>query len=144
MVFYNDRKMCRKCNGRKGEIRMSPMFNYQIQYERLREALEELWNITTDSSITEENKVKIIRDVSRATLDTEPTTADLLRDPTLADKDNNRFNDKEWSIKDEYNEKEDVQLGASIVKSNKEVSGVFMVDGKIKDVDYFEEGEELE
>jgi hypothetical protein len=142
---------------------MSPMFNYQIQYERLRETLEELWDISTDSSITEENKVKIIRDVSRATLDDEPTTADLLRDPTLADKDNNRFNDKEWSIKDEYNEEEvaanvppisvdidylkedeDIAIGASIVKSNREVSGVFMVDGEIKDVDYFEEGEELE
>ena len=87
--------------------------------DRYKTALEQCWEIATDNSITEDNKVKIIRDVSRATLDGEPTTAD------------------------EYNEEEDVQLGASIVKSNKEVSGVFMVDGKIKDVDYFEKGEEL-
>ena len=52
------------------------MFNYQMHYERIKKALEELWDISTDSSITEENKVKIIRDVSRATLDGEPTTAD--------------------------------------------------------------------
>ena len=87
--------------------------------DRYKTALEQCWEIATDNSITEDNKVKIIRDVSRATLDGEPTTAD------------------------EYNEEEDVQLGASIVKSNREVSGVFMVDGKIKDVDYFEKGEEL-
>ena len=31
---------------------------------------------------------------------------------------------------------EDVQLGASIVKSNNKVSGVFMVNGKIKQIDY--------
>jgi len=87
--------------------------------DRYKTALEQCWEIATDNSITEDNKVKMVRDVSRATLDGEPTTAD------------------------EYNEEEDVQLGASIVKSNKEVSGVFMVDGKIKDVDYFEKGEEL-
>jgi len=52
------------------------MFNYQIHYERIIKALEELWEISTDNSITEENKVKIIRDVSRSTLDGEPTTAD--------------------------------------------------------------------
>ena len=136
------------------------MFNYQIQYERLREALEELWNITTDSSITEENKVKIIRDVSRATLDGEPTTADRFnesqeKEPKPCDEcgyyedsvachyeDCSKVNG-EPTTADEYNEEEDVQLGASIVKSNKEVSGVFMVDGKIKDVDYFKKGEEL-
>ena len=31
---------------------------------------------------------------------------------------------------------EDVQLGASIVISNDEVSGVFMSDGKIEQIDY--------
>ena len=87
--------------------------------DRYKKALEQCWEIATDNSIPENNKVKMVRDVSRATLDGEPTTAD------------------------EYNEEEDVQLGASIVKSNKEVSGVFMVDGKIKDVDYFKKGEEL-
>ena len=39
-------------------------------------ALEQCWEIATDSSITEDNKIKMIRDVSRATLDGEPTTAD--------------------------------------------------------------------
>jgi len=39
---------------------------------------------------------------------------------------------------------DDVALGYSIVKSNREVSGVFMVDGEIKDVDYFKKGEELD
>ena len=53
-----------------------------------------------------------IKQQAQATLDGEPTTAD------------------------EYNDEEDVQLGASIVKSNDEVSGVFMVDGKIEQIDY--------
>ena len=34
-----------------------------------------------------------------------------------------------------------IQLGASVVKSNDNVSGVFMVDGKIKDIDYFDSKE---
>jgi len=46
-------------------------------------------------------------------------------------------------VKVDYDD-DDVALGYSIVKSNKEVSGVFMVDGKVKDVDYFKEGEEIE
>ena len=72
---------------------MSPMINYQLYYERFRQGLEDCWGIATDDSITEENKVKMIRDVSRASLDGEPTTAD---------EDNNRFNNKEWSIQDKY------------------------------------------
>ena len=75
-------------------------------------ALEQCWEISTDNSITEDNKVKMIRDLSRATLDGEPTTAD------------------------EYNEEEDVQLGYSIVKSNDEVEGVFIQEGKITQIDY--------
>ena len=75
-------------------------------------ALEQCWEIATDSSITEDNKIKMIRDVSRATLDGEPTTAD------------------------EYNDEEDVQLGYSIVKSNDEVEGVFIQEGKITQIDY--------
>ena len=78
---------------------MSPMFNYQIQYERLREALEELWNITTDSSITEENKVKIIRDVSRATLDGEPTTADEYNSDEITELVKNYPNDMQLGNK---------------------------------------------
>ena len=46
--------------------------------------------------------------------------------------------DGEPTTADEYNDEEDVQLGASIVKSNDEVSGVFMSDGAIKQVDYNE------
>ena len=91
------------------------MFNYQIHYERIIKTLEELWDISTDNSITEENKIKIIRDVSRSTLDGEPTTAD------------------------EYNldsDEEDVQLAYSIVRSNKEVEGVFMQEGKVTQIDY--------
>ena len=34
-----------------------------------------------------------------------------------------------------------IQLGASVVKSNNNVSGVFMVDGKIKEIDYFDSKE---
>ena len=45
-------------------------------------------------------------------------------------------------VKIDYDD--DVALGYSIVRSNREVSGVFMVDGKIKDVDYFKEGEEID
>jgi len=44
--------------------------------------------------------------------------------------------DGEPTTADEYNDEEDVQLGASIVKSNDEVSGVFMSDGKIEQIDY--------
>ena len=88
------------------------MFNYQIHYERIIKTLEELWDISTDNSITEENKIKIIRDVSRSTLDGEPTTAD------------------------EYNDEEDVQLGYSIVKSNDEIEGVFIQEGKVTQIDY--------
>ena len=39
----------------------------------------------------------------------------------------------------EYNEEEDVALGASIVKSNKKVEGVFMSNGKVVNVDYVKE-----
>ena len=97
---------------------MSPVINYQLYYERFKKTLEELWDISTDNSITEENKVKIIRDVSRAILDGEPTTAD------------------------EYNldsDEEDVQLAYSIVRSNDEVEGVFMQDGEITQIDYIKE-----
>ena len=58
------------------------------------------------------NKTLGLDDMIQAVLDGEPTTAD------------------------EYNDEEDVQLGASIVKSNDEVSGVFMSDGKIEQIDY--------
>ena len=51
-------------------------FNYQLYYERYRHALQERWEISTDNSIIEENKVKMIRDVLRAYLDGSPTTAD--------------------------------------------------------------------
>jgi hypothetical protein len=40
------------------------------------------------------------------------------------------------------NQQEDVELGASIVKSNEEIEGVFMSDGKVKHIDYFNEGED--
>ena len=39
----------------------------------------------------------------------------------------------------EYNEEKDVALGASIVKSNKEVEGVFMSNGEVVSVDYVKE-----
>ena len=39
----------------------------------------------------------------------------------------------------EYSEEEAVELGASIVKSNKEVEGVFMSNGKVVNVDYVKE-----
>ena len=94
---------------------MSPVINYQLYYERFKKTLEELWDISTDNSITEENKVKIIRDVSRAILDGEPTTID------------------------EYDDEEDVQLAYSIVRSNDEVEGVFMQEGEITQIDYIKE-----
>ena len=94
---------------------MNPMINYQLYYERFRKSLEECWEISTDNSITEENKVKIIRDVSRAILDGKPTTID------------------------EYDDEEDVQLAYSIVRSNDEVEGVFMQDGEITQIDYIKE-----
>jgi hypothetical protein len=68
------------------------------------------------------------------TYDTANNKAELVKEGLI----------KEEESDDVYDDEEDVAIGASIVKSNKEVSGVFMVDGKIKDVDYFEEGEEIE
>ena len=46
--------------------------------------------------------------------------------------------DGEPTTADKYNDEEDIQIGSSIVKSNDNVSGVFMVEGKIKDIDYNE------
>ena len=77
-------------------------------------------------------KVKLNRIID--IYDTENNKAELIKEGLI----------KEEKSDDVYDEEEDVQLGYSIVKSNKEVSGVFMVDGKIKDVDYFKEGEEIE
>ena len=76
-------------------------------------------------------KVKLNRIID--IYDTENNKAELIKEGLI----------KEEKSDDVYDEEEDVQLGYSIVKSNKEVSGVFMVDGKIKDVDYFKKGEEL-
>jgi hypothetical protein len=44
----------------------------------------------------------------------------------------------EKTTADEYNNEEDVQLGYSIVKSNDEIEGVFIQEGKIVDIDYFD------
>ena len=43
-------------------------------------------------------------------------------------------------VKEFPQSKEDIALGASVVKSNEEVEGVFMSDGKIKHVDYIKKG----
>ena len=94
------------------------MNNKETTINRYKTALEQCWEIATDNSIAEDNKVKIIRDVSRAILDGEPTTAD------------------------EYNldsDEEDVQLAYSIVRSNDEVEGVFMQEGEITQIDYIKE-----
>ena len=42
----------------------------------------------------------------------------------------------EKTTADEYNEEEDVQLGYSIVKSNDEIEGVFIQEGKVTQIDY--------
>ena len=48
-------------------------------------------------------------------------------------------------LKDEYShfgdDEEDMSVGASIVKSNEEVEGVLMSDGKIKHIDFSTKGE---
>ena len=41
----------------------------------------------------------------------------------------------------EYSSEDDTQLGASIVKSNDNVEGVFISNGEVKQVDYFDEEE---
>ena len=60
---------------------------------------------------------------------TEKTTAD-------------EFNKDEYSKFGDDEEDEDISVGASIVKSNKEVSGIFMVKGEVKHVDYIKKGEQ--
>ena len=44
----------------------------------------------------------------------------------------------EKTTADEYNEEEDVQLGYSIVKSNDEIEGVFIQEGKVTQIDYID------
>ena len=78
----------------------------ELRIEWLEKGLKEIANGRDDM-----NGI-YIKQQAQAILDGEPTTAD------------------------EYNDEEDVQLGASIVKSNDEVSGVFMSDGKIEQIDY--------
>lgn len=60
---------------------------------------------------------------------TEKTTAD-------------EFNKDEYSKFGDDEEDEDISVGASIVKSNKEVSGIFMVKGEVKHIDYIKKGEQ--
>ena len=60
---------------------------------------------------------------------TEKTTAD-------------EFNKDEYSKFGDDEEDEDISVGASIVKSNEEVSGIFMVKGEVKHVDYIKKGEQ--
>ena len=78
----------------------------ELRIEWLENGLKEIANGRDDMNAIH------VKQQAQSILDGEPTTAD------------------------EYNDEEDVQLGASIVKSNDEVSGVFMSDGKIKDIDY--------
>ena len=78
----------------------------ELRIEWLEKGLKEIANGRDDMNPL------YLKQQAQATLDGEPTTAD------------------------EYNDEEDVQLGASIVKSNDEVSGVFMSDGKIEQIDY--------
>ena len=80
--------------------------------ERYRNALKEILDV--NCKFVSEDLEKI-RSIAQTALDGEPTTAD------------------------KYNDEEDVQLGASIVKSNENVSGVFMSDGEITSIDYFDD-----
>jgi hypothetical protein len=86
-----------------------------------------------------------VKDIAQSSLDGEPTTADEYNAKTKLELEKVKkgleiLKKSERKISednaDKYNDEEDVQLGASIVKSNDEVSGVFMSDGKIKDIDY--------
>ena len=107
--------------GERNKIKKELTLVEETTVNRYKTALEQCWEVSTDNSISEDNKVKIIRDVSRATLDGETTTAD------------------------EYNldsDEEDVQLAYSIVRSNKEVEGVFMQEGEITQIDYVDNTQE--
>mgnify|MGYP003640637283 CR=1 FL=1 len=87
------------------------MSKNQQQKDWYKKTLEKIDNIMSSDKDIADKYLEIYK-YTRTALDGEPTTAD------------------------EYNDEEDVQLGASIVKSNDEVSGVFMSDGKIEQIDY--------
>ena len=87
------------------------MSKNQQQKDWYKKTLEKIDNIMSSDKDIADKYLEIYK-YTRTALDGEPTTAD------------------------EYNDEEDVQLGSSIVKSNDEVSGVFMSDGKIEQIDY--------
>ena len=96
-------------------------------------------------------KVKLNRVID--TYDTANSRAELVKKGLIKEeKSDDVYDDEEAaanvppiSVDINYlEEDEDTAIGASIVKSNKEVSGVFMSEGKIVDIDYFKEGEEIE
>ena len=108
---------------------MSPTINYQLYYERFRQTLKECLEISMDSTMTNENRIIMIRDIARGCLDGEPTTADehnnkfYVYDNHIFEAMNNikpsthSKNDKKWNIKNEYdrlyvtmNEKDEKRL----------------------------------
>ena len=99
---------------------MNPMINYQLYYERFRQGLEDCWRIATDNSITEENKVKMIRDISRASLDGEPTTADeynnnhLKKIKDIMSWDDKDIDEKYWEVYEYINDQLNLNLNNTI------------------------------
>jgi len=91
-------------------------------------------------------KVKLNRVID--TYDTANSRAELVKKGLIKEeKSDDVYDDEEAaanvppiSVDINYlEEDEDTAIGASIVKSNKEVSGVFMSEGKIVDIDYFKD-----
>jgi|TARA_Y100000034_G_scaffold52204_1_gene64148 hypothetical protein len=94
-----------------------------------------------ESTISQNEYENIISDlgIENHILEERLKKAEKLLEEIKNTNSHHQIKEKIDDYKKPYNDEEDVQLGASIVKSNDEVSGVFMVDGEIKDVDYFKE-----
>lgn len=95
---------------------------------------QEIWeSLYPENSLPSVNNKKFVKEQMEKF---DKLIVDMKKWLLLSDKMKNIEKDED------YFEDDDMQLGASIVKSNDEVSGVFMSHGKIQSIDYFEDEEE--
>ena len=114
------------------------MSKNQQQKDWYKKTIEKIDNIMSSDKDIADKYLEIYK-YTRIALDGEPTTADEHNTGII--KLDDEYHAKAKIELEKVNRaldtiKEDVQLGASIVKSNDEVSGVFMSDGKIEQIDY--------
>ncbi len=99
---------------------MNPAINYQLYYERYKQALKECLEISMDSTMTNENRIIMIRDVSRSYLDGEPTTADeynnnhLKKIKDIMSWDDKDIDEKYWEVYEYINDQLNLNLNNTI------------------------------